>query len=64
MKNARIVSDLEQEFYRKIILSYGGLLKQENKILSLDDTEDGDLVKTSDDEMATDEEKAHSITTI
>ncbi|PTI48101.1 replication protein, partial [Staphylococcus xylosus] len=33
--------------------------------LNLDDAEEGDLVKTSDDEMTTDEEeKAHSITAI
>ncbi|PAH61642.1 protein rep [Staphylococcus aureus] len=47
------------------MLSYGGLLKQKHKILNLDDAEDGDLIKTSDDEMTTvEEEKAHSITAI
>ena len=47
------------------MLSYGGLLKQKHKILNLDDAEDGNLIKTSDDEMTTDEEeKAHSITAI
>ncbi|MBG3593366.1 protein rep, partial [Staphylococcus aureus] len=45
--------------------TYGGLLKQKHKILNLDDAEDGNLIKTSDDEMTTDEEeKAHSITAI
>ncbi|MDS3918912.1 protein rep, partial [Staphylococcus hominis] len=44
---------------------YGGLLKQKHKILNLDDAEDGNLIKTSDDEMTTDEEeKARSITAI
>ncbi|PYA17338.1 replication protein, partial [Serratia marcescens] len=38
---------------------------QKHKILNLDDAEDGNLIKTSDDEMTTDEEeKAHSITAI
>lgn len=64
-KDAEIVQDLEQGLYRKRMLSYGGLLKQKHKILNLDDAENGDLIKTSDDEMITDEEeKAHSITAI
>ncbi|MCD0544095.1 protein rep, partial [Staphylococcus pseudintermedius] len=51
--------------YRKRMLSYGGLLKQKHKILNLDDAEDGNLIQTSDDEKATEEEqKAHSITAI
>ena len=64
-KDAEIVQDLEQGLHRKRMLSYGGLLKQKHKILNLDDAEDGDLIKTSDDEMTTaEEEKAHSITAI
>ena len=64
-KDAEIVQDLEQGLYRKRMLSYGGLLKQKHKILNLDDAENGDLIKTSDDETITDEEeKAHSITAI
>ena len=64
-KDAEIVSDLEQGLYKKRMLSYGGLLKKKHKILNLDDAEDGNLIKTSDDEMTTDEEeKAHSITAI
>ncbi|MFZ8175980.1 protein rep, partial [Staphylococcus aureus] len=60
-----IVKDLEQGLYRKRMLSYGGLLKQKHKILNLDDAEDGNLIQTSDDEKATEEEqKAHSITAI
>ncbi|MGS0657872.1 protein rep, partial [Staphylococcus arlettae] len=40
-------------------------LKQKHKILNLDDAEDGNLIQTSDDEKATEEEqKAHSITAI
>ncbi|HHW7839959.1 TPA: protein rep [Staphylococcus aureus] len=64
-KDAEIVSDLEQGLHRKRMLSYGGLLKQKHKILNLDDAENGDLIKTSDDDAITDEEeKAHSITAI
>ena len=64
-KDAEIVSDLEQGLYKKRMLSYGGLLKKKHKILNLDDAEDGNLIKTSDDEMTTDEEeKARSITAI
>lgn len=64
-KDVEIVSDLEQGLHRKRMLSYGGLLKQKHKILNLDDAEDGNLIKTSDDEMTTDEEeKARSITAI
>ena len=64
-KDAEIVQDLEQGLYRKRMLSYGGLLKQKHKILNLDDAENGDLIKTSDDDAITDEEeKAHSITAI
>ncbi|HEH8174811.1 TPA: protein rep [Staphylococcus aureus] len=64
-KDSEIVKDLEQGLYRKRMLSYGGLLKQKHKILNLDDAEDGNLIQTSDDELATEEEeKAHSITAI
>ena len=64
-KDAEIVSDLEQGLHRKRMLSYGGLLKQKHKLLNLDDAENGDLIKTSDDETVTEEEeKAHSITAI
>lgn len=64
-KDAEIVQDLEQGLHRKRMLSYGGLLKQKHKILNLDDAENGDLIKTSDDEAITEEEeKAHSITAI
>lgn len=64
-KDVEIVQDLEQGLYRKRMLSYGGLLKQKHKILNLDDVENGDLIKTSDDETITEEEeKAHSITAI
>ncbi|WP_144716692.1 protein rep, partial [Bacillus altitudinis] len=64
-RNQEIVNDLEKGLYRKRMLSYGGLLKQKHKILNLDDAENGDLIKTSDDETVTEEEeKAHSITAI
>ncbi|CAM4089048.1 replication protein Rep [Staphylococcus xylosus] len=58
-RNQEIVNDLEKGLYRKRMLSYGGLLKQKHKILNLDDAEDGNLIKTTDEE-----EKAHSITAI
>ncbi|AVO06420.1 protein rep (plasmid) [Staphylococcus simulans] len=45
------------------MLSYGGLLKQKHKILNLDDSEDGNLINTSD-EKTTEEQKAHSIMAI
>ncbi|WP_260453330.1 protein rep, partial [Staphylococcus pettenkoferi] len=60
-KDAEIVSDLEQGLHRKRMLSYGGLLKQKHKILNLDDAEDGDLVKTSDDERFCCKVKNHVI---
>ncbi len=41
------------------MLSYGGLLKQKHKILNLDDSEDGNLINTSEEEQ-----KAHSIMAI
>ncbi|MBE5662800.1 protein rep [Staphylococcus sp. SS21] len=64
-KDAEIVQDLEHGLYKKRMLSYGGLLKKKHKILNLDDSEDGNLIKTSDDETITEEEeKAHSITAI
>lgn len=43
------------------MLSYGGLLKQKHKILNLDDSEDGNLINTSDEKTTEEEQKAHSI---
>ncbi|EZT81622.1 protein rep, partial [Staphylococcus aureus] len=63
-KNQEIVKDLEQGLYRKRMLSYGGLLKQKHKILNLDDSEDGNLINTSDEKTTEEEQKAHSIMTI
>ncbi|HDH5910669.1 TPA: protein rep [Staphylococcus aureus] len=60
-KNQEIVKDLEQGLYRKRMLSYGGLLKQKHKILNLDDSEDGNLINTSDEKTTEEEQKAHSI---
>ncbi|WP_239753636.1 protein rep, partial [Mammaliicoccus sp. A-M1] len=59
-KNQEIVKDLEQGLYRKRMLSYGGLLKQKHKILNLDDSEDGNLINTSDEKTTEEEQKAHS----
>ena len=63
-KNQEIVKDLEQGLYRKRMLSYGGLLKQKHKILNLDDSEDGNLINTSDEKTTEEERKAHSIMAI
>ena len=63
-KNQEIVKDLEQGLYRKRMLSYGGLLKQKHKILNLDDSEDGNLINTSDKKTTEEEQKAHSIMAI
>ncbi|HDT6896844.1 TPA: protein rep [Staphylococcus aureus] len=63
-KNQEIVNDLEQGLYRKRMLSYGGLLKQKHKILNLDDSEDGNLINTSDEKITEEEQKAHSIMAI
>ncbi|EKU45297.1 plasmid replication initiation protein [Staphylococcus massiliensis S46] len=43
------------------LLSYGGLLKEKHKELNLDDAEEGDLVRTSDEEKDKEEKDAHSI---
>src|SRR5699024_11322208 len=44
--------DLEEGLHRKRLISYGGLLKEIHKKLNLDDTEEGDLIHTDDDEKA------------
>src|SRR5699024_11923057 len=51
-KNLKRVSDLEEGLHRKRLISYGGLLKEIHKKLNLDDTEEGDLIHTDDDEKA------------
>ena len=43
------------------MISYGGLLKIKHKELNLDNAEDGDLIKTNDEEISDEEEKANSI---
>ncbi|MCD8895338.1 protein rep [Mammaliicoccus sciuri] len=63
-KNQEIVKDLEQGLYRKRMLSYGGLLKQKHKILNLDDSEEGNLINTSDEKTTEEEQEAHSIMAI
>ena len=60
-KDKEVVSDLEQGLYKKRMLSYGGLLKEKHKELNLDDAEEGDLVRTSDEEKDKEEKDAHSI---
>src|SRR5699024_11222063 len=54
-KNLKRLSDLEEGLHRKRLNSYGGLLKEIHKKLTLDDTEDGDLIKTVDDEKVDEE---------
>src|SRR5699024_6398632 len=51
-KNLKRFSDLEEGLNRKMLISYGGLLKEIHKKLNLDDTEEGDLIHTDDDEKA------------
>src|SRR5699024_3571149 len=51
-KNLKCLSDLEEGIQRKRLISYGGLLKEIHKKLNLDDTEEGDLIHTDDDEKA------------
>src|SRR5699024_5078962 len=51
-KNLKRLSDLEEGLHRKRLIYYGGLLKEIHKKLNLDDTEEGDLIHTDDDEKA------------
>lgn len=51
-KNKKRLSDLEEGLQRKRLISYGGLLKEIHKKLNIDDTEEGDLIHTDDDEKA------------
>lgn len=48
--NKQVVDDLYNGLYRKRQLGYGGLFKTIKKQLQLDDVENGNLVKTSDEE--------------
>lgn len=43
---------INKGLHRKRLISYGGLLKEIHKKLNLDDTEEGDLIHTDDDEKA------------
>lgn len=58
-KNLKRLSDLEEGLHRKRLISYGGLLKDIHKKLNLDDSEDGDLIHTDDEEKA--DEDGYSI---
>lgn len=58
-QNLKRLADLEKGLYKKRLLSYGGLLKEIHKELNLDDTEDGDLVHTDDEEKS--DEDGYSI---
>lgn len=58
-KNLKRLSDLEEGLHRKRLVSYGGLLKDIHKKLNLDDSEDGDLIHTDDEEKA--DEDGYSI---
>src|SRR5699024_3640573 len=51
-RNMQSLADLEEGLYRKRLISYGGLLKEIHKELNLDDSEEGDLVHTDDEEKA------------
>lgn len=54
--NLMVVKDLEKGLYRKRRIAYGGLLKELHKELNLDNPEDGDLIKTGDEEEEIGEE--------
>src|SRR5699024_11761973 len=54
-KNLKRLSDLEEGLHRKRLICYGGLLKEIHKKLNLDDTEEGDVIHTDDDEKADEE---------
>src|SRR5699024_3494654 len=49
-KNLKRLSVLEEGLHRIRLISYVGLLKEIHKKLNLDDTEEGDLIHTADDE--------------
>src|SRR5699024_9714268 len=49
-KNLKRLSDLEEGLHRKRLISYVGLLKEIHKKLNLDDSKDGDLIHTDDEE--------------
>lgn len=50
VENMQVVDDLYNGLYRKRQLGYGGLFKTIKKQLQLDDVENGNLVKTLDEE--------------
>lgn len=54
-----VVRDLERGLFQKRMISYGGLFKKIHKELNLDDVEEGDLIRTTDEES--DDEKAYSL---
>src|SRR5699024_10719954 len=54
-KNLKRLCDLEQCLHRKRLNSYGGLVKEIHKKFNLDDTEEGDLIHTDEDETADDD---------
>lgn len=55
-KNLQRLADLEEGLHRKRLISYGGLLKEIHKELNLDDSEDGDLIHTDDEQEKADED--------
>src|SRR5699024_12620880 len=51
-RNLKRIADFEEGLYRKRLISYGGLLKESHKELTLDDAEVGDLINTDNEEKA------------
>ncbi|WP_458251980.1 hypothetical protein [Staphylococcus saprophyticus] len=51
------MNDLEKGLYGKGMLSYGGLVKEKDKILNLDDGEDGNLINRSEEDKRREEEE-------
>src|SRR5699024_3888289 len=54
-KNLKRLYDLEEGLQRKRLISYGGLLKEINKKLNLDDAEEVDLIHADDEQEKEDE---------
>lgn len=63
--NLKAVYDLETGLYSKRLISYGGALREALRRLKLDDAENGDLIRTGeDDEESKIQEDANSIVAI
>src|SRR5699024_5177869 len=55
-KKLKRVSDLEEGLHRKRLMCYVGSIKEIHKKLNLDDTEEGNMIHTNEDEKADEDE--------